>query len=163
MYWFRTQKIHGCLASRIATHNSSFLQLDSVFFCIDHILRQILCHAERPPEDAGLHFNQVHNPRGPGIFLLMAPRVSGLALLASAWIIHYFLWHVCHGLGHTKILLLYGEWWCHIVEGEARCSLSICLPVVIQSCAVAIYRASDVWYLLSTVHTVEYGPEAAVL
>ena len=48
-----TLKIHSCLASRIAAHNSSFLQLDSAFFCIDHILRQILCHAERPPVEAG--------------------------------------------------------------------------------------------------------------
>ena len=53
VYWFMTLKIHSCLASRIAAHNSSFLQLDSVFFCIDQILRQILCHAEWPPEDAG--------------------------------------------------------------------------------------------------------------
>ena len=53
VYWFMTLKIHGCLTSRIAAHNSSFLQLDSAFFCIDHILRQILCHAERPPVEAG--------------------------------------------------------------------------------------------------------------
>ena len=49
-----------------------------------------------------LHSNQLHNPRGIRTFLLMASRVSGLALIASAWIVYYFLRHVCHGLGpHT--------------------------------------------------------------
>ena len=61
VYWFMTLKIHGCLASRIAAHNSSFLQLDSAFFCIDHILRQILCHAERPPEEAGFSSVMSHS------------------------------------------------------------------------------------------------------
>ena len=50
-----------------------------------------------------LHSNQVHNPRGTGTFLLMASRVSGLALITSAWIIYYFLWRVCHGLGPHSV------------------------------------------------------------
>ena len=42
---------------------------------------------ETPPEDAGLHSNKVHHPRGIGIFLLIAFRVTGQALIASASVI----------------------------------------------------------------------------
>ena len=55
-----------------------------------------------PPEDAGLYSNKVHHPRGIGIFLLIAFRVTGQALIASASIMCLFTGDIYHGFGSLQ-------------------------------------------------------------
>ena len=50
------------------------------------------------------------------------------------------------------------------IQGRSQ-TFSVHLPSsqVQLWCATDIGRASDVWYLASAVHTMEYGPETAVV
>ena len=157
VYWFVMLKLHECLVSRIAAHNTSFLQLDSVFFWIDHIFRQILCHAERPPEDAGLHSNQVHNPRGTGTVLLMASRVSGFALITSAWIIYYFFGDLCHGLGpHTVFKYSYFMGNGGAIYSRKSQMFSVHLPTSYGS-VMCCSHLQSLWCVVLDINSPHYG------
>lgn len=117
-----------------------------------------------PPEDAGLHSNHVCYPRGIEYFYLWQPESQDWLSKPQHGLCTYLLTgDICHSFGFQIVLLVRVNCDAHLLKGKARHSLSMSLPAVVQSCAVAICRASDVWCLASEVHNTEYGPKAAVV
>ena len=106
LLWFMTLETACVSRSRSAAFTTSFLQLYSVFSCVDHIIGQILVSSQRclVPEEAGLHSNKVHHPRGIGIFPLIAFRVTGQAVIASASIMRLCTGDIYHDFWSLSVI-----------------------------------------------------------
>lgn len=72
--------------------------------CGPHYRADSCVMTKMPPEEAGLHSNKVHHPRGIGIFPLIAFRVTGQALIASAWIMRLCTGDIYHDFGSLSVI-----------------------------------------------------------
>lgn len=142
LLWFMTLETACVSRSRSAAFATSFLQLDSVSSVRTTLLDRFCVMTETPPEDAGLHSNKVHHPRGIGIFLLIAFRVTGQALMFCVALARSCTGDVYHDFGSLSVIK-----WASSVGGivmptysgvKAGVPCPFPLAAMVQSCPVDI-------------------------